>query len=74
MYCPRASRSPALLGPDWRPVFAGRFIQRTRRSPIARTTVSESSVQPSPITSSSRFANVCASTLAIEYGSTLLQL
>src|SRR5215210_7316585 len=50
------------------------LIHCTRGSPIALTTLSESSVQPSPITSSSKSVNVCASTLPIENGSTVLQL
>src|SRR3954454_22092683 len=50
------------------------LIQRTRASSMAPTTCSESSVHPSPITRSSKSVNVCASTLAIAQGRTLLQL
>src|ERR1041384_2165267 len=49
-------------------------IQRTRGSPISDTMRSESSVQPSPTTRSSKSVNVWSSTLPIEYGSTVLQL
>jgi hypothetical protein len=63
-----------LFGPLWWRVFTARLIQRTRESPAASTTAAESSVQASPITSSSKSVKVCRSTLPIEYGRTLLQL
>src|SRR5882672_6900721 len=74
MISPRACWSPTLLGPLWCPVFSGSAIHRTRASPAAATTCAESSVQPSPMTSSSKSVNVCRSTLAIAYRRTPLQL
>src|SRR5688572_29309591 len=50
------------------------LIHCTRGSPIPLTTCSESSVQPSPITSSSKSVRLCPNTLPIEYGRTVLQL
>jgi len=74
MNSPRAWRRPSLFGADWCPLLRGRFVQRTRASPIASTTAPESSVHPSPITSTSKSWSVCRNTLRRQYGSTLLQL
>src|SRR5258706_8114243 len=74
MISPRAWRSPSLLGPLWCPEFSGSPIQRSRGSPLSAATCAESSVQPSPMTSSSKSENVCRSTLEIAWRRTLLQL
>src|SRR6188508_1423150 len=55
-------------------MFCGRLNQLTRGSSMRPTTSSESSVQPSPITSSSKSSNVWPRTLPMENGRTVLQL
>src|SRR4051812_47772356 len=74
MWPARARRRPSLLGPTWLPVFFARLIHCTRGSPMLRTTSSDSSVHPSPITSNSNSSIVCRKTLPMEYGRTGAQL